>query len=174
MRPHLLLTGKPRSGKTTLVKAIVRGLKSCGGFYTEEILRNKERIGFRIKTLGGEEGILAMEGLRSQFRLGKYGINLKDLEDIGVASIEEALKSREIVVIDEIGTMELFSHVFKASVVKALDSDRRVIAVIHRQQSDFLNAIKSRRDVVLFEVSLNNHQEILERIALIVGPSPAP
>jgi nucleoside-triphosphatase len=166
-----LLTGKPRAGKTTLLKIIIQDLKSCGGFYTEEIIEDNKRIGFRIKTLKGKEGILAMEGLRAKFRLGKYGINLKDLEEIGVKAVEEALKNKDIVVIDEIGKMELFSQAFKDIVLKALDSDKRVIGVIHREISDFLNAIKSREDVLLFEVDLDNHKELLEKINSILNPS---
>jgi len=163
-----LLTGRPKVGKTTLLKKIIKNLDSSGGFYTEEISEGNERIGFRIKTLNGIEGILAMKGLRSKFRLGKYGINLKDLEEIAVKSIEEALEEKDIVIIDEIGKMELFSQAFKDMVLKALDSRKRVIAVIHRQDLDFLKAIKSRKDVLLFEVNLDNHRELQEKIDFLL------
>lgn len=169
MRLHILLTGKPRAGKTTLLKQIIQDLKSCGGFYTEEIIEDGRRIGFKIKTLDGKEGILAKEDLKSRYRLGKYGINLKDLEEIGVKAVEEALKDKDIVVIDEIGKMELFSQAFKDIVLKALDSDKRVIGVIHRGRLRFLNAIKSRKDVLVFKVNLDNHKELLKKISSIIG-----
>ncbi|GLV31172.1 uncharacterized protein CBL_12247 [Carabus blaptoides fortunei] len=53
---HILLTGLPGSGKTTLVRKVCEVLKAKNilvmGFYTEE-LRNesKSRIGFDIVTL---------------------------------------------------------------------------------------------------------------------------
>ena len=165
MRPHILLTGKPRSGKTSLLKRITQDLKSVGGFYTEEIIKDNRRVGFKIITLEGKEGILAKEGLESRFKLGKYGINLKDLEEIGVEAIERALRDKEIVVIDEIGKMELFSQAFKDVVLKAFDSNKRVIGVIHREISEFLNSIKLRSDVLVFEVDLDNHQELLNKIS---------
>jgi len=169
---HILLTGKPRTGKTTLIKKIVKDLKhSCGGFYTEEITEDEKRVGFKIKTFEGREGILALHGLRSRLRLGKYGINIKDLEEIGVKAIEEALENNEIVIIDEIGKMELFSEKFKDIVLKTLDSEKRLIGVIHLADLGFLNSIRVRRDVAIFEVEIGNHEKILEKInSLISSP----
>lgn len=170
---HILLTGRPRTGKTTLLKKMLEELKSpSGGFYTEEIRKDGRRIGFGIKTLGGKEGILAMEDFKSIFRVGKYGINLEDLETIGIKAIEDAIKTKDIVVIDEIGRMELFSQKFKDAVSKALDSGKRVIGVIHVQETKFLNDIRSRKDVVIFEVSLDNHEEILRRVSKEIASSP--
>jgi nucleoside-triphosphatase len=156
----VLLTGLPRTGKTTLLKKIIENLNSCGGFYTEQIIQNNKRIGFKIKTLDGKEGILAKKDLESKYRLGKYGINLEDLENIGVKAIERAIREKEVVVIDEIGKMEFFSEKFKRVVSEALDSDRIVIGVIHR---NLLDTLKFRSDVEILEVNLNNHQEILKR-----------
>lgn len=169
---HILLTGRPRTGKTTLLKRIIKDLKNpCGGFYTEEIRQGNQRIGFKIKTLNGKEGILAKKGLKSRFGLGKYGINIDDLEQIGVKAIEEAIKEKEIIVIDEIGKMELFSQKFKDIVLKALDSGKRVIGVIHIQDLEFLKAIKSRKDVEVFEVNLDNHEEIFKKITSMLDSS---
>lgn len=161
---HILLTGKPRTGKTTLLKKIVEKLPSCGGFYTEEINEKGQRIGFKIITLDGQEGILAKQGLESQYKLGKYGINLDDLENIGVKAIEKAQQTKEIIVIDEIGRMELFSEKFKSSVLKAFESGKKVLGVIHLAKIDFLNALRNRKDVVLLTVNLNNHGEIFHKV----------
>jgi len=161
---HILLTGKPATGKTTLLKRIVKELPSCGGFYTEEITEGGQRIGFKIVTLDGKEGILAKKGLKSRYTLGNYGINLDDLETIGVKSIEDALESKEIIVIDEIGKMELFSNKFKESVIKAFDSGKRVIGTIHMAKIDFLNYLRERKNVALFTVHLNNHDEIFREV----------
>jgi len=169
MRPHILLTGKPRTGKTTLLKRIIKEINlPCQGFYTEEITKDDKRIGFRIKTLKGKEGTLAMKGMKSKFRLGRYGINIKDLEEIGIKAVEEALKDKEIVVIDEIGRMELFSQRFRDTVLKVLDSGKRLVGVIHRQDLEFLNNIKSRSDVEVFEVKQDNHQEILKKVMALL------
>lgn len=165
---HILLTGKPHTGKTTLLKRIIRGLNNCGGFYTEEIIKDNRRTGFRIKTLDGREGILASKGLKSKFKLGKYGINLKDLEEIGVKAVEEALKTKDTIVIDEIGKMELFSNKFKEAVKNALDSGKRLIGVIHIADLGFLNKIRQRKDVAILEVNLENHNQIFQEVKVLL------
>lgn len=165
---HILFTGKPRTGKTTLLKRIVKELPSCGGFYTEEIIERGQRIGFKIKTVDGKEGILAKKGLVSQYKLGHYGINIHDLEKIGVKAIEEAQYTKEIIVIDEIGKMELFSEKFKASVLSAFDSGKRVLATLHMAKIGFLNTLRDRKDVILFTVNINNHEEIFNKVLSLV------
>lgn len=69
MKRYILLTGNSRTGKTTILKELIKDLDSCGGFYTKEIVKDNKRIGFRIKTLNGKEGILAEKGLKSKYKL---------------------------------------------------------------------------------------------------------
>lgn len=161
---NLFITGKPRTGKTTLIKRVIENLPSAssGGFYTEEISHLNVRQGFKIVTLDGKEGILARKGMPSSFRLGKYGINVKDLEEIGVKAIEEALLLKEIVVIDEIGKMELFSSLFREVVEKALDSSKRVIGVIQMSHHPFLNTIRNRRDVEIHQLDVHKRETIFQ------------
>lgn len=92
MKKNILLTGLPGIGKTTLIKEIISEIskeKICG-FYTQEI-RNDEgkRVGFVIKGLEGKEGILAYVEAKSHYKVGKYKVLLKDLEQIGVKEIEK-------------------------------------------------------------------------------------
>jgi nucleoside-triphosphatase len=167
---HILITGKPRTGKTTLVKKIIKACgPACGGFYTEEIARGGERRGFLMRTTSGREGVLAEKGWQSPHRLGKYGINQATLEEIGVEAVEKALQDNEIVVIDEIGKMELFSQKFKDVVIKALESKKRVVGVIHQAGWPFLNAVRERPDVLLLEVSGENNAEVWEKIKSLLG-----
>ena len=163
---NIILTGKPRCGKTTTIIRAIQHLKlnSAGGFFTQEICQDNQRIGFKITSLAGKEGILAKKGFKSRFRLGKYGIILNDLEEIGVAAIEEAIRTKRIVVIDEIGRMELFSKRFKYAVLQALDSKKRVLGTIQESDIPFLTKIKSRKDTIILELKSNNREEILKKI----------
>ena len=159
-----LITGPPRCGKTTLIKRVSRepGVDQLvGGFITEEIRREGERIGFEIITYPeGNRGLLARKGLRSSYRLGRYGICLEDLEDIGCTAIEKAVSSEKIVVVDEIGKMELFSQKFKDILLEALDSSQPVLATIMERGHEFADRIKRRKDVHL-RVLRREHFEIL-------------
>ena len=93
MRSNILLTGKPRVGKTTIVKKVLKGLTeiNAGGFYTEEIKERGVRVGFKIKTLDGKEGILSHVDHKGRFRVGKYFVNINDLDEIAVKSITDSL-----------------------------------------------------------------------------------
>jgi len=111
----ILLTGGPGIGKTTIIKKWISEIyKEAGGFYTEEIREKGKRIGFKIKTINGKEGILSKIG-SGKHNVGKYTVNIDIFEEIGVKALEDALKNKEVkyIVIDEIGKMELFSEKFK-------------------------------------------------------------
>ena len=154
-----------------MITKMIQQLNSAGGFFTQELRQDSQRIGFKITTLEGKEGILAKKGFKSRFRLGKYGINLKHLEEIGVAAIEEAIRTKRVVVIDEIGKMELFSSNFRNAVLRALDSKKRILGTIQMSDIPFLKQIKARPDTTILEIKPDKKKEIFDKIeeALLIG-----
>ncbi|PLV58659.1 NTPase [Thermotoga sp. KOL6] len=161
----ILITGRPGVGKTTLIKKLARLLQNAGGFYTEEIREAGKRVGFKILTLDGKEGLLARVGFPSVFRVGKYGVNLRDLEKIGVKALEKAIAEKDIVIIDEIGKMELFSDKFRQVVEKAFDSGKDVIATIKKSKDNFLDKLKNKKGVIIFEMNEKNRDRLFDEIA---------
>ena len=177
-RRHIFLTGRPRIGKTTaILKSIVEakdvGLR-VGGMISQEIRERGVRVGFKIVNLKtGEEGILAHVNQKSGPSVGKYRVCLKDLENVGVKAILEACREADLVVIDEVGPMELYSEAFRKAVLEALNSGKMVLGTIHYRARDrLMDAIKSREDIELIEVKYENRnilpkmivKKILERI----------
>jgi nucleoside-triphosphatase len=136
------LTGLPGSGKTTAILKIADRLMGLGvrvgGMYTQEIRERGRRIGFAIKRVGGGEGILAHIDLRSGPRLGRYVVNLNDLEGVGVVAILEAMEKADVVVVDEVGPMELYSEKFGQAVEKLLTSNKHAILTVHYRSRDSL------------------------------------
>jgi nucleoside-triphosphatase len=169
---NILITGKPGIGKTTLIKGIAQKLaKRAGGFYTEEIRKNRERIGFRIKTLDGKAGILSRMDIDSSYRIGKYRVNLIEFEQIAIPVIESSIANSKIIIIDEIGPMELLSQRFQDAILEALSSPNQVIATIKLKGPKFIDQIKSRHDVIIFNLNFNNRKEILSSILGAVLPN---
>lgn len=162
MRKNILFTGRPGVGKTRVIMNLISGLEGVGGFYTEEIRQKGERKGFRIVTLRGKKGILAHKDLKSPYRVGKYGVNIEDLENIAGKSILLALNDdkKKIVLIDEIGRMELYSPKFQQAVIKALGSPKRVIGTLQERHNKFIDAIREREDVEIIEVTLENRNRL--------------
>ena len=96
----------------------------AGGFYTEEIRVMDRRMGFRIITLDGKDGILAHVDCNSNYKVGKYRVDLDSFESVAIPTLEKAIKDKAIIVIDEIGKMELFSMKFKELVSNILDGEK--------------------------------------------------
>ncbi len=158
---NVLLTGKPGSGKTTALMAAVKLIGArAGGFYTQEIREKGERIGFNIVTLSGRSRMMASKGFRSPHRVGSYGVDVEAVDTLAAESIDKAIEKDDIIVIDEIGKMELFSDGFRHAVLRALNSPKPVIGVIMQKPDAFADMIKARADVRLIEVTHKNRDEV--------------
>jgi nucleoside-triphosphatase len=168
MKPRLLLTGRPGCGKTTLIKRVVTKLAlPAGGFYTEEMRERGERVGFRIITLDGKQAVLAhvdFPAAAGPQRVGKYGLDLSALKT-GIEAIRVAMHARQLVVIDEIGPMELRSAIFREAVNEALDSAAPILATITARSFPFTDAIKKRPDVTIIEVRPNNRHQLVTELS---------
>jgi nucleoside-triphosphatase len=162
----VLLTGRPGCGKTTLIKRVVNELaRPAGGFYTAEIREHGARVGFKISTLDGKEALLAHVGFKTSERVGKYGLDLFALETVGIEALRTAVRARQLVVIDEIGPMEIRSPIFRDVVNEALDSGEPVLAAITARSFPFTDAIKKRPDVTVIEVRPRNRDQLVSELS---------
>ncbi len=158
------LTGKPRVGKSTLIKSLIKDLKamgvSVGGMLTADIRERGVRMGFSIEDIStGERGILAHIRLHGSIRVGKYILNLGDLDSLGANSILNAVAYSNIVVIDEIGPMELKSKRFIEAVERAIASEKPMLVSVHRaSQHELVRRVKREFDIL--EVTIANRDEI--------------
>uniref|UniRef100_A0A7C4UDQ1 NTPase n=1 Tax=candidate division WOR-3 bacterium TaxID=2052148 RepID=A0A7C4UDQ1_UNCW3 len=167
----ILLTGSPGIGKTTIIKNILEYKRDIfGGFFTEEIRKNNMRLGFRLITIDGRSCIMAHRDIKSKFKVGKYGVNLECIERIGVDAIKNAIAQGKIVVIDEIGKMELFSNIFKVAVIDALNSSSSVIGTIPLSFHPFCEEIKNRYDVQIIEVTMSNREGLANKLISSLFP----
>jgi len=165
MKRVYLLTGRPGTGKTSLIKQVVaHRVGNAGGFYTEEIRRRGTREGFRLVTLDGESAILAHVNIHSPYRVSKYGVDIDALEQVGIPALNKAAQQCDLVVIDEIGKMELFSVNFRETVSRIIDSGKRVLGTIMLNPNPQADAIKRHPQVTLITVTRDNYQQVLEQL----------
>ncbi len=165
MKPVYLLTGKPGTGKTSLIKQAIAGMKGkAGGFYTEETRSQGIRQGFKLVTLDGDTAVLAHVGIGSPYRVSKYGVDIDSLDRVGVAALNLAARQCDLVVIDEIGKMELFSTKFREAVWQAINGRKRVLGTIMLAPHPWADAVKRLPQVNLVEVTRANHHQVLEEL----------
>jgi nucleoside-triphosphatase len=166
----LLLTGSPGVGKTTVLVRVIEGLKSkghvVGGMLSREVRSGGNRVGFEILSLmNNQHGWLAKVDQKQGPQVGRYRVNLLDLDRVGVAAVAEAVHACEVIAVDEIGPMELFSDGFKEAVAKAVQSRKLVVATVHWRERIFLTSVLDRiSDVQWFEVSMDNRETLHELI----------
>lgn len=164
----ILLTGKPRSGKTTLLKAITDQVSQKQGFVTEQTVADGERTGFELVSADGERAILAQIDSLSKIRVGRYGVELESL-DIFLRDLPKPRPS-ELIYVDEIGQMELFSEVFKSTIESYLQMPNHYLGTITSNYEDeFTKAIVQRQDIVLITLDETNREEAREVLEGFLG-----
>jgi len=170
IKGRIAITGRPGVGKTTLIKRALELLPlSAGGMLTEEIRVCGHRVGFSLTDIAtGRDGILAHLHLTSGPKVGRYTVDVKSLEEIGIAAIHRAIEEEELIVIDEIAPMELRSPAFVPAVEAALASGKPLIVSTHAH-ADVDVAHHVRRELTLLRVKLGNRDRLVEEVLRIFG-----
>ncbi|MEI4828234.1 NTPase [Bacillus sp. FJAT-53711] len=164
MGNHFFLTGKPRVGKTTVLKKIISkiGVENFSGFYTEEIVENSNRTGFKIVSLNGEESVIADVNSKSDIRVGRYGVNVSEFERIAIQSIQN--NAKKIIVIDEIGPMQIASQTFLSIINQFMQDSQTVLGTIYYDSHPKIDEIKTNSKMKIYELTRGNYNDVLSKV----------
>ena len=168
MVTRIAVTGSPGIGKSTLVAkvAAAAGMR-VGGVLARDKRFKDRRIGFELLDLAsGAVGMLADE-TGSGPQLGKYRIHPEDLDGVGALAIENAIKC-DLIVVDEVGPMELTSHRFVSAVEMAIASSKPMLVVLHEWSNHRL-AKKIRSTFQVITVTCENRDALVNEIALALS-----
>jgi len=164
------VTGSPGTGKTSVLLKVIEVLSargySVGGMLSREVRSCERRVGFELLDLSSKrKGLLAHVNQKHGPRIGRYCVNLADLDQIGCEALDGALKNSNVIVIDEIGPMELCSSRFRETVKRVAESGKLVIGTIHwRARDGLINELKTREDAEICNVTYENRGELHETI----------
>ena len=155
-RVTILLEGRPGSGKSTVAKRLAdllleKGVR-VGGFVTMELREQRRRVGFSVETFDGKRATLAHVSLPGPPRVSRYGVDLDAFERLALPTLEAAQRV-DVMVLDELGKMELASERFRDAVLTLLDDVVPLVATIHVFRHPFTDALKRREDVERLRVT---------------------
>ena len=166
---RIAVTGVPKIGKSTLCMKVVNALRNkgvpVGGMTSGEILERGTRVGFEIVDIwSGRRGVLAHINQKSGPGVGKYRVNLDDLDSVGAQAIKDAVLSDAVLtVVDEIGPMELHSEKFIAAVETAIASEKEMLVSLHRSAKHRLTE-RIRKEFEVYELTMENRDEIADAV----------
>jgi nucleoside-triphosphatase len=165
--PHILITGLPGVGKTTLIRELAKRLARYdpAGFYTEEIRdAQRTREGFRLVTLCGRQLVLSHIHHRGPYRVSRYGVDISGFEQL-LAELDLRHAQSRLIVIDEIGKMECLSRRFTDDMTALLNSPKMLIATIALQGEGFIRQVKDRPDCRLVMVTRENRDRLMSDLS---------
>jgi nucleoside-triphosphatase len=165
--PRLLLEGRPGIGKTTVTRRLLQLLQEAGvpvaGFTTGELRTGGHREGFVVEAVSGAREVLAHVDLPGPPRVGRYGVDLAALERVALPALGDSGPGG-VVVVDELGKMELASAAFRAAVVELLGREVAVVATVQRARHRFTDALRRRPDIRVIRVTEANRDGLPEQL----------
>ena len=167
MALRLLVEARPGAGKTTAFRRLAALLREAGipaaGFTTEELREGGRRVGFAVESLEGDRAVLAHLDLPGPPRVGRYGVDLEAFERIALPALGPP--EGGVVLIDELGKMELASQPFRDALGELLDRPVALVASVHTARHPFTDRLKGRGDVELIRLTAGNRDELPTALA---------
>jgi nucleoside-triphosphatase len=132
------------------------------GFVTEELRESGRRVGFAVETVAGERATLAHVRFAGPPRVGRYGVDLDAFESVALPALS-GVEEQEVVLIDELGKMELASDDFRSLVSELFGGRVPLVATVQAARHPFTDALK--RDTEVVRVTQRNRNELPGEIA---------
>ena len=165
--PRLLLEGRPGIGKTTVARRLLRLLQEVGvpvgGFTTAELRAGGRREGFLVEAVSGAREVLAHVDLPGPPRVGRYGVDLAAFDRVALPALRTP-RTGGVVVVDELGKMELASAAFRDAVMQLLDRDVAVVVTVHQAHHQFTDAVRLRLGIRVVRVTEATRDALPEQL----------
>lgn len=171
-----IIRGRPGSGKSTAAMIVKRKLEELGikvgGIRTPEVRFKGRRLGFEVENLlTGERALFASIDYEGGPRVSRYGIRLDVFEKIAIPALVDAVRNCDVIVVDEIGKMELLSPEFVKRVREIWLSERAALGTAPISKIRFIEEISSLSEVILIKRGEASEvaDELTERIVSYLG-----
>jgi len=160
MVKNFFITGRKRTGKSTLLKSFIDPRRDkTGGYFVQRLFIKGDSRAFRlvditreeyipnreVTTLEGLTDLIAVTGKRKQ----EY---LEVFKTIGVGTLHRGCREKQLVLMDELGRLESAVPEFMQAVWHVLDHPVPVIGVIKKEPNPFLDQVRARWDVYVVDM----------------------
>jgi nucleoside-triphosphatase THEP1 len=158
-----IVSGAIGEGKTTFIKKLVDTLKenniSVGGIISEKVVSDSQTIGYDILDIetGEREILLRKDEENGMERIGKFTIHHEGISK-GIAVLNRArLSDREIIVIDEVGFLEIENKGWAGAIKEIIKSSKNHLLITVRDGL-IENVIKefNLTNSVIFRISVTD------------------
>ena len=192
----ILLTGQPKSGKSYLLKKLINELQKnkqnqINGIITNELQFMGNRIGIQVRDINSnseEVHILAIKKFhnkkynnKSAKILSSYLVDPKIFEKIAIPIINNSIKLSlkkipNLLIIDEIGKMELFSSKFKKKIKELFEEQKdplvseylQILATVPISEDvPFVEKLKLQNDVEIIIIDKENRNKQYKKLKKI-------
>jgi len=169
------ITGLPGSGKTKTLLRVIEMVGNeelkIGGMITEPIMDGRRKVGFAVFNIMTKESrVYAHIDIESRITDGKMGVDLAKFESVAVDAIRNACEACDVIVIDEVGKVEVESQAFIDAVKFALDAGKPMILTLHKKsRNPLLQDIRRRDDVRILEVTPTNRNLLPHKIIRLMN-----
>lgn len=151
----ILLTGKPKSGKTTLLEKLLEDIKDKHGMVAIEVLEDDTRIGFDLQDDSGHTAILARTDRKTGIAVGRYYVDITSL-NIFIEPLF-SIAPGQLLYIDEIGHMQLHSEKFQQLARSYLNAPNDYLGTVSSiYEHPFIDEVKNRHDILLCTITPEN------------------
>ncbi|MBD3289729.1 hypothetical protein GF337_13060 [candidate division KSB1 bacterium] len=169
---NIFLTGKINIGKSTVLEKVLRhqifkGLNT-GGYRTRAIVENEIHTGYALDAINGASREFAHIGMQSSQKFDRYYVDPSVFDDLGVSALQSALKTADVILLDEIGIIEKECQEFKRLVFDCLDSQKIVLGIYQSRAYWFSKPLSDRNDAVSYEVTRHNRDGIYDIIIALL------
>ncbi len=122
-------------------------------------------MGFDVESLDGRRGTLARLEMPSPWRVGRYGVDLASFEAVALSASDAGLASGALLIVDEIGKMELFSEAFKALLTQTVEGPAPLVGTVMVGNPHYVRRLKTHPAVTLSEVTPDYRDGLPEELA---------
>lgn len=144
MVKNLFVKGPRGIGKSTLISSVIKNNRlPVSGFKTTKTVVDEGLTRFSMIDVAlGESSIIAEK------RPGGITVCGGVFDHFGVKILNNSMKSKSLILMDELGFMELKSPIFRRQVHRVLDGENPVLGVIRDHDNEFLESVARRGDVL--------------------------